>query len=407
MTKHSKTILFLSPVAFVQRPDEPGFQVQTQNFRSTFEFVLPKLREKNMEVVLVSLNHSQTQLRNGQEYMVESGLDKVCRPFFLRRKMGRGRLGPQFIQFFINLYHLVGVLRQTKPAVMYGYNDVGTLYGGLLKLFFRYRLVYDMRGDRVDEMAVQGAPAWRVHFYWWIRNFCLRTSSLVFTVSRSSDGFSVGKKHVAKYNFYDGRHFFYDADVASEMRQQLGLENRFVFVYSGTDKYYQMVPEMVRFFTGFLKICPDAWLMINTPVRSEKFLEELSRHGVPESAYGMFHLNQHTLNRYQMVADMAFLIREDFLLNHRAFPTKFSEYLASGVPVLVTPHVHTLVEMVRDNGLGEVWEPHESESEVQQRILKYRSDIDIKKRCAAFAREQLSWQNKASWLAEKLHSLTQ
>ncbi|WP_010422207.1 glycosyltransferase [Anaerophaga thermohalophila] len=397
------SILFLLPAPFVQKPDEPGFQVQTRNFRTTFGFVVPELIDRGFSVELVSLSNTPRQKENGVEFLQTSGLGKNCRAFFFKRSMGRGRIIPQFLQFLINILYLAP--RLSKCSIVYGYNDVGTLYGAVLKPFFRYRLVYDMRGNRSNEMAVQGAPKWRITLYRRIKNFCLHKSDLVFTVSKHCEDIPKGKKHLSKYNFYDARHFFYDRAMAGQMREELGLGDRFVFVYSGTDKYYQMVPQMVRFFAGFLKICPDAYFMINVPVPSRKFEKALETNNIPRSAWGMFHLDQRNLNRYQMVADMAFLIREDLPLNHEAFPTKFSEYLASGVPVLITRHVHTLAEMVEKNGLGEIWEEDESEQEVQKRILTYHSNNEVRERCAAFARENLSWQTKAVWLADALSDL--
>ncbi|MFW5831189.1 MAG: glycosyltransferase [Prolixibacteraceae bacterium] len=399
-----QTILFILPVAFVQKPDEPGFQVQTQNFRTTFGFVLPRLKQRNTNVELVSLNNTGNQLVNGKAYVRETGLNELCNIRFLERKMGRGKLFPQFAQFFLNLRYLIKLFRKSKPSVVYGYNDVGTLYGVFLKWLFGCRLIYDMRGDRVNEMAVQGAPAWRVWFYRRVRNVCLKTADLVFTVSDTCPDLPKGTRHLPKYNFFDARKFFYDSEMEDEVREELGIGERFVFVYSGTDKYYQMVPEMVRFFADFRKFCPDAWFMINTPVPSQKFADELEKNNVPPSAYGMFQLNQEMLNRYQMIGDMAFLIREDLPLNHDAFPTKFSEYLGSGVPVLITAHVHTLLSMVKDNGLGEIWHPGESVESVQERIVKYRNNKELKKRCAAFAFEYLSWQKKADWLVDNLHN---
>jgi glycosyltransferase involved in cell wall biosynthesis len=402
MSESGKIILFLLPVAFVQRPDEPGFQVQTQNFRTAFEFVLPELRARGMEVLLVSLNNNEQQLQNGLDYMQQTELDKHCRAWFFRRRMGRGRFFPQLVQFLFNLWLIGRILIRSKVSVLYGYNDVGTLYGAILKPFFRFRLAYDMRGDRVNEMAVQGAPIWRVNFYRRVRNLCLTSSDTVFTVSQKCIDLPPGKKHLPKYNFYNNHHFFYNPRMARQMREDLDLGDRFVFVYSGTDKYYQMVPGMVQFFARFLEVSPRAWFMINVPAKSEKFVRELRRYNVPDTSWGMFQLDQSTLNRYQMVADVAFLIREDLPLNHEAFPTKFPEYLASGVPVLITPHVHTLANMVEEYGLGEIWNEHDSETEVQKRLLKYQGNEKIKERCAAFARRELSWQSKASWLAESL-----
>lgn len=405
MPPNTNTILFFLPVAFHQKPDEPGFQVQTQNFRTTFEFVLPELRKQNCKVALVSINNINEQLQNGLNYIRQTGLDKDCQTYFFNRKLGRGKLIPQFFQFFINLFFLWRVLKKTRPALLYGYNEVGTLYGSFLKPFFGYKLVYDMRGNRVNEMAVQGAPHWRVWLSKKVTNICLNASNLVFTVSDSSSNIPSGKRHIVKYNFFDARQFFFDADVASKIRRKLGIEKRFIFVYSGTDKHYQMVPEMVRFFAGFRKICPDAWFMINTPVKSERFIEALKRNNIPPSAYGMFQLKQESLNQYQMVADMAFLIRDDLPLNREAFPTKFSEYLGSGVPVLITPHVHSLANLVEKHNLGVIWEDHQSEKDLYPRILEYKSNTVAKEKCSTFAREHLSWQKKATWLADILTSL--
>ena len=70
MTK-PKSILYLLPVAFFQRFDEPGFQAQTLNFRTAFGFVLPELRKRGMEVTLVSLNNNSKQIVYGKEHLMK------------------------------------------------------------------------------------------------------------------------------------------------------------------------------------------------------------------------------------------------------------------------------------------------------------------------------------------------
>lgn len=404
-TGSARSVLYLLPVAFFQRSDEPGFQVQTLNFRTAFGFVVPELRKRDLGVTLVSLNNNAKQIGYGRHYLNSTGLSDICHAFFFERKTGRGRLFPQFLQLLLNLRSLFRVVKEVRPDVVYGYNDVGTLYGVLLKLLFCFRLVYDMRGDRVNEMAVQGAPGWRVQLYRLIRRCCIRKSDLVFTVSDECRDLPPGQRHVAKYNFYDATIFSFDEEESVRTRDELGLKDRFVIVYSGTDKYYQMVPQMVAFFAGFREVCPDAFFMINLPVRSELFEKELRRWNLPDESFRVFHLDQAELNHYQTVADLALLIREDLPLNHEAFPTKFSEYLAGGVPVLVTPHVHTLAKMIRENGLGEVWNDGETPEALYHRILLFRNNWEQKRRCARFASEHLSWQNSASWLAGLLDTL--
>ena len=397
--------MFLLPVAFVQRTDEPGFQAQTRNFRTTFTFLFPELVRRGIKPGLVSLNNNVRQVEYGWNYLQETGFAGRMDARLFRRTMGRGHWFHQSLQFLMNLARLFRVMKRSSPRVFYGYNDVGALYGAVLKLFFSFRLVYDMRGDRLDEMKEQGAPQWRISVYRVLRKYTLRAADLVFTVSRDFEERDQVKQHLPKFNFFDARRFYFDASEADEMRRQLGLEDRFVLVYSGTDKFYQMIPAMVAFFARFREYCPEAFLMINTPRPSQIFKEELEKHRIPPTAYGMFHPDPDSLNRYQMVADMGLLLREDRRLNHKAFPTKFSEYLGSGVPVLITPYVHSLPEMVKGHGLGEIWNMEQSPDHIIPRMLEYRNNQQAKERCAAYARQHLSWQSKAPRLAERLESM--
>ncbi|MEZ4791291.1 MAG: hypothetical protein R2811_14945 [Flavobacteriales bacterium] len=52
--------------------------------------------------------------------------------------------------------------------------------------------------------------------------------------------------------------------------------------------------------------------------------------------------------------DMGLLLREDTVTNRVASPTKFAEYLAAGLPVLISPHIGDFSEAVRVHGLGMV-----------------------------------------------------
>ncbi|WP_234408593.1 glycosyltransferase [Marinilabilia salmonicolor] len=259
-TGSRRCVLYLLPVAFFQRSDEPGFQVQTLNFRTAFGFVVPELHKRDMEVTLVSLNNNARQIVYARDFIKSTGLSWICRTFFFERKAGRGRLFPQFLQLLLNLRWLLRVMKGVRPDVVYGYNDVGTLYGVLLKLLFRFHLVYDMRGDRVNEMAVQGASSWRVRLYRLIRRLCLQKSDLVFTVSDECRDLPAGQKHLAKYNFYDAALFSFDEEESRRTKDKLGLENRFVLVYSVPINIIRWCHKWSNFLQGFEKSVPMLFL---------------------------------------------------------------------------------------------------------------------------------------------------
>lgn len=55
--------------------------------------------------------------------------------------------------------------------------------------------------------------------------------------------------------------------------------------------------------------------------------------------------------------DMGLLIREDSITNRVASPTKFAEYLAAGLPVLISPWIGDFSRAVEEHGLGAVHRP--------------------------------------------------
>lgn len=53
--------------------------------------------------------------------------------------------------------------------------------------------------------------------------------------------------------------------------------------------------------------------------------------------------------------DHGLLIREDTITNRVASPTKFAEYLAAGLPILISGHIGDFSATVREHDLGTVW----------------------------------------------------
>jgi glycosyltransferase involved in cell wall biosynthesis len=100
------------------------------------------------------------------------------------------------------------------------------------------------------------------------------------------------------------------------------------------------------------------------------------------------------------------LLREDLPLNHHSFPTKFAEYLASGVPVIMTPYIYSIAPMVTENHLGEVIDiKNDYSAEIENIYSKYRCNLLIKNHCSQFAREELMWQKKAKFIFDKIDKL--
>ncbi|MBS1547900.1 MAG: hypothetical protein JSU02_11115 [Bacteroidetes bacterium] len=58
--------------------------------------------------------------------------------------------------------------------------------------------------------------------------------------------------------------------------------------------------------------------------------------------------------------DAALLVREETLTNRVASPTKFAEYLASGLPVVISAHIGDFSALVQTHRLGHLWREGEA-----------------------------------------------
>ncbi len=72
-------------------------------------------------------------------------------------------------------------------------------------------------------------------------------------------------------------------------------------------------------------------------------------------------------------AELAFLVRLPDVVNEASFPTKFGEYVASGVPVVTTDVGWDISDIVRRTGCGLLVDPHASPAANVDSIMHYRA----------------------------------
>src|SRR5690606_2328804 len=130
------------------------------------------------------------------------------------------------------------------------------------------------------------------------------------------------------------------------MRKTLGLDDRLVVAYCGSLEEWQVPEAALTWFRCIADQRPDAHLLAITthPQRMKVFAENA---GIPESQFTLVSVAQAQVAQYLAAADCGLLIRERTLVNQVASPVKFAEYLAAGVPVLISEGVGDYSEAVR------------------------------------------------------------
>lgn len=131
--------------------------------------------------------------------------------------------------------------------------------------------------------------------------------------------------------------FFYDEALRVETRGALGFTpDRKVFIYAGSLTAYQCVDETVALFRALHEQDPGCHLLFLTP---EVDTARALLAGLPADAVTLRAAKLPEMNAYLNAADAGFMLRERLRLNEVASPTKFAEYVLTGLPVVMTDAV--------------------------------------------------------------------
>ena len=198
----------------------------------------------------------------------------------------------------------------------------------------------------------------------------------------------------------------WDVRARARLRQQFKLGERFVFVYAGSYRKYQMADEMVALFKAIKQELSEAYFLILTGDRA-RFGNAATVGGLTKEDYRIVSLSHEEVLHTLPVADVGFLLRADSPVNRVASPTKFAEYCICGVPALLTPYVGDYSRVVEEEQLGFCL----SELSVSPRLMHFLRDVQAHReafavRCHHYASQHLTWASAGTTLREAYDRLS-
>ena len=130
--------------------------------------------------------------------------------------------------------------------------------------------------------------------------------------------------------------FFFDSELRSKMRSELGITNdKVVYLYSGSMIAYQSLQEQYKQYELLLENTDNIILIATSdPDVAKAFFKNLISERLIITSVSF-----QEMNAYYNIADFAFLMREKKQLNFVASPTKFGEYCLTGLPVIMNDTV--------------------------------------------------------------------
>ncbi len=261
----------------------------------------------------------------------------------------------QYLPFssLFSAFNLVLIIKKlgVKFDVVHARADYSAFVCLIAKFFLRIPVIWDCRGDSVDEFKEAVARSERkiIRIFSFIQIFRLKFG--LWFLRRYSNNQLFVSKELAKL-FYtqiemkersikviptlipEGQYFF-DSDIRAYQRKKLGFsEDHVVFIYSGSMNGYQSIEDNIKWFRS-LKL-EKCFLVLATKdiLRAQEIVGNDFDGNIK-----IVSVDYNCMNNLYNAADVALLIRESRRLNWVASPTKFGEYASTGLHVVMNDSI--------------------------------------------------------------------
>jgi glycosyltransferase involved in cell wall biosynthesis len=255
--------------------------------------------------------------------------------------------------------------RERRIRIVHAHN----LYSAALALtgrpFWRYKVVVDLHGRIPEEyvaLGKGGSTSRRV-----------LTALERWTVTRA-DHVAVVSERLRDYLLRtypippdrvsvipccaDAARFNWDSARRKQARQRLGLDGKLVCVHLGSFSDWYDPDVIVGAFRQIRDRRPSAHLLV-VALDASAAAESL-RQRLPEGAYSVTSVSHAEVPALLNAADLAFLLLPERPNIEVSSPTKFSEYLNCGLPVVISPGVGDFSALVERESAGRIWRDGES-----------------------------------------------
>ena len=177
------------------------------------------------------------------------------------------------------------------------------------------------------------------------------------------------------------------------VRMSLGIGDDFIVTYLGSLAWYQLLHESLRIFRLIKSTRPDAkFLAISTqpgPIR-----QAVQDAGINDHDVKLLSLAPEEVPRYLAASNIGLLLRERSPINGVASPVKFGEYMAAGIPLVISHGVGDYSAAVREHQLGiciDITESNDTLRGTLATALPTLANDAIRKRRQHFAQTRLRW----------------
>jgi glycosyltransferase involved in cell wall biosynthesis len=262
-------------------------------------------------------------------------------------------------------------------------------------------LIFDIRGFMPEEYTDAGI--------WPAGGYLYRlTKAAERRLLKASDGFVVLTERAREILFHKDsltdssghpvevipccvdlkRFSIFDNLSREEVRRELNLSDRRVFVYVGALGGWYLTDEMADFLALAHERDPRAFSLILTQSPPEMMSKRMRARGLAETDYLVRRVEPGLIPRYLKAADATLSFIKPCYSKLSSSPTKIAEYLASGLPVICNAGIGDVDQVIEEDRVGVLVRELNREAYISalSAVEALEHDAELAERCRHSAR---------------------
>lgn len=349
----NKNILFI----------ESGSLFGYSAFIQQFLMEAKAIKEKDLRIVVVAYESLRDIVMRKshmyREMLQKSGITYLIIPSWFRRN-----IVIESIRTLINTIILGLLFLFTRPDIIHAHDPTSAYYAVRLKKMFRVKVIFDMHGIGIEEgiysKQLKENSSWHKRLTRTER-YIAKNADFIFCVSGKMRDYIASKYGISESKFVitptsvDTKLFSYSEDKKKGARNRLVLNDKFVVIFMGHVKSWQINDILVRFFRALKEKIRNVHFLILTD-GAKVFEDVFKRSSIDADSYSIYSVKHEEVSNYAMAGDIGILLREDSIVNWVAAPAKFGEYLALGLPVVVTKGIGDTEDIIKKHKVGVILE---------------------------------------------------
>jgi glycosyltransferase involved in cell wall biosynthesis len=247
---------------------------------------------------------------------------------------------------FAGIKFAKNLVREKQIELVHARSHIPATIALALKRQFGVKMIFDLRGLLAEEYV--DAKHWPMNGLRYRvtklaeRKILKKTDAVVtltdriWPIIKEWDGLRDRVVHHAVIPCcVDLSRFSFNEDERKLRRVELGLDQQFTLVYSGSIDGWYLTEEMANFFASFAQHEPNSHILWLTNGSQERIQQLMEARSIPRIRFTVKSVSANVVSSYLSAADAGIAFIKPCFSKLASSPTKNAEYLACGLPLLI------------------------------------------------------------------------